>query len=133
MEKVHFKKKYYGNYINNLKEGFGCFFWKDGNKYEGFWKEGKQQGYGIINGIKISKYGYWSDGKLQNIITDDETIKYINNKINEAKMQKDYSEFLLNIQKYEKQITDGSSNQDTNSNSKGNYKITNNITDYKWY
>jgi hypothetical protein len=48
-------------------------------------------------------------------------------------MQKDYSDFLLNIQKYEKQITDWSSSQDTNSNSKGNYKITNNITDYKWY
>jgi hypothetical protein len=84
-----------------------------------------------MKGIKVSKYGYWSDGKLQTIITDDETIKYINNKINEAKMQKDYSDFLLNIQKYEKQITDGSSSQDTNSNSKGNYKITNNITDYK--
>jgi hypothetical protein len=125
------KKKYYGNYINNLKEGFGCFFWNDGHKYEGFWKIGKQHGYGIMKGIKVSKYGYWSDGKLQTIITDDETIKYINNKINEAKMQKDYSDFLLNIQKYEKQITDGSSSQDTNSNSKGNYKITNNITDYK--
>ena len=69
-------------------------------------------------GIKVNKYGFWLDGKLQSIITDDETIKSINNKINETKIQKDYSEFLLNIQKYEKQITDGSSSQDTNSNSK---------------
>ena len=27
--------------LYNLKEGFGCFFWNDGHKYEGFWKEGK--------------------------------------------------------------------------------------------
>ena len=39
-------------------------------------------------------------------------------KINEAKKQKEYAEFQLKIQKYEKQITDGSSSLDTNSNSK---------------
>ena len=33
-------------------------------------------------------------------------------------MQKEYSEFQLKIHKYEKQITDGNSSQDTNSNSK---------------
>ena len=112
------KKKYYGNYINNLKEGFGCFFWNDGHKYEGFWKEGKQNGYGMMIGNKGNKYGYWIDGKLKNKVTDDETIQFINNKINEAKMQKEYSEFQLKIHKYEKQITDGNSSQDTNSNSK---------------
>ena len=112
------KKKYYGNYINNLKEGFGCFYWNDGHKYEGFWKEGKQHGYGIMTGNKGNKYGYYIDGKLQSKINDDETIKFINKTINEVKVQKDYSDFQLNIHKYEKQITDGSSSQDTNSNSK---------------
>ena len=112
------KKKYYGNYINNLKEGFGCFFWNDGHKFEGFWKEGKQNGYGVMSGNKGNKYGYWIEGKLQSKINDEETINFINKKINEAKKQKDYYEFQLKIQKYEKQITDGNSSQDTNSNSK---------------
>ena len=112
------KKKYYGNYINNLKEGFGCFYWNDGHKYEGFWKEGKQHGYGIMSGNKDDKYGYWINGKLQSKINDDVAIKFINQTINNTKIQKDYSEFLLNIQKYEKQITDGFSSLDTNSNSK---------------
>ena len=112
------KKKYYGNYINNLKEGFGCFYWNDGHKYEGFWKQGKQNGYGMMIGNKGNKYGFWIDGKLKNKVNDKETIEFINTKINEAKMQKEYSEFQLKIHKYEKQITDGNSSQDTNSNSK---------------
>ena len=113
------KKRYYGNYINNLKEGFGCFFWNDGHKYEGFWKEGKQHGYGVTSGNKGDKYGYWIEGKLKNKINDDETIKFIDKKINDVKKQKDYSDFQLKIRKYEKQITDGSSSLDTYSNSKG--------------
>ena len=118
------KKKYYGNYINNLKEGYGCFYWNDGHKYEGFWKEGKQHGYGIMTGNKGNRYGYWIEGKLQSKINDDETIQFINNTINEVKKQKEYIDFQLNIQKYEKQIIDGSSSQDTNSNSK---EVKNNI------
>ena len=112
------KKKYYGNYINNLKEGFGVFYWNDGYKYEGFWKEGKQDGYGIINSNKDDKYGLWVNGKLENKINDDKTIKLINKKISEAKNEKEYSDFLLNISKYEKQIIDGSSSQETNAISK---------------
>ena len=81
-------------------------------------KEGKQNGYGMMSGNKGNKYGYWIEGKLQSKINDEETIKFINKKINEAKKQKEYAEFQLKIQKYEKQITDGSSSQDTNSNSK---------------
>ena len=112
------KKKYYGNYINNLKEGFGVFYWNDGYRYEGFWKEGKQNGYGIINSNKDDKYGLWVNGKLENKINDDKTIKLINKKISEAKNEKEYKDFLLNISKYEKQIIDGSSSQETNTISK---------------
>ena len=121
------KKKYYGNYINNLKEGYGCFYWNDGHKYEGFWKEGKQHGYGIMSGNKGNRYGYWIEGKLQSKINDDETIQFINNTINEVKKQKEYTDFELNKQKYEKQIIDGSSSQDTNSNSK---EVKNNNNNY---
>ena len=112
------KKKYYGNYINNAKEGYGIFFWNDGHKYEGFWKEGKQNGYGIISGNESTKYGFWSDGKLKNKVEDMETIDFIIKKIDETKQQNEYIEFKLNMQKYEKLITDGVSSQDTNSNSK---------------
>ena len=112
------KKKYYGNYINNAKEGYGIFFWNDGHKYEGFWKEGKQNGYGIISGNESTKYGFWSDGKLKNKVEDMETIDFIIKKIDETKQKNEYLEFKLNMQKYEKLITDGVSSQDTNSNSK---------------
>ena len=120
------KKKYYGNYIDNLKEGFGTFYWNDGYKYEGFWKEGKQNGYGYINSNNGSKYGFWANGKLENKITDDKTIKFINKKIEETKNEKEYNDFLLNIAKYEKQIIDGSSSQETNAISKDKEKINNN-------
>ena len=116
------KKKYYGNYINNLKEGFGIFYWNDGYKFEGYWKEGKQNGYGFIGGNNKNKYGYWNNGKLENKINDDETIDYIEKKINAKKNEKEYQNFLLNIAKYEKQIIDGSSSQDTNFNSKDKEK-----------
>ena len=46
------------------------------------------------------------------------TINLINEKICESKEQKEYNIFMLNIEKYEKQINDGSSSQDTNFNSK---------------
>ena len=116
------KKKYYGNYVNNLKEGLGTFYWNDGYKYEGFWKEGKQNGYGYIAGNNGDKYGYWLDGKIQNKISDEEKIKSIDKKINDAKKQKEYIKFLLNIGKYEKQIIDGTSSQETNCYSKDNNK-----------
>ena len=121
------KKIYYGNYVNNLKEGLGAFYWNDGYKFEGFWKEGKQNGYGYITGNNGNKYGYWLDGKLQNKIYDEKTIKSIDKKINDTKKQKDYSNFLLNASKYEKQIMDGSSSQDTNFNSKNKEKNNQNF------
>ena len=79
------KKKYYGNYINNLKEGFGFFYWNNEHKYEGFWKWGKQHKYGILTGHKENKFGYWIDGKLQSKINDDETINFIIETINNVK------------------------------------------------
>ena len=112
------KKKYYGFYVNNLKEGLGTFYWNDGYKFEGFWKEGKQNGYGYITGNNGNKYWCWLDGILHNKISDEKTIKSIDKKINDTKKEKEYSNFLLNIGKYEKQIIDGSSSQDTNFNSK---------------
>ena len=121
------KKKYYGKYVNNLKEGFGIFYWSDGHRYEGFWKEGKQHGYGCVIGNNGIKYGEWARGNFSKKISDESTIDIINKKINEAKNQKEYRKFSENIEKYEKQIIDGSSSQDTNFNSRGIFKGCNNF------
>ena len=48
------KKKYYGHYVNNNKEGFGKFVWVDGKVFEGMWKKGKQDGVGVIKNKEMS-------------------------------------------------------------------------------
>ena len=54
------KKRYYGHYVNNVKEGFGKFRWSEGYSFEGFWKDGKQEGSGIIlNNNNIFAFCYW--------------------------------------------------------------------------
>ena len=55
---------------------------------------------------------------MKNKVEDEDTINFINKKIDETKSQKEYIDFQLKIHKYEKLITDGVSSQDTNSNSK---------------
>lgn len=34
-------------FVNDIAEGTGTFTWQDGTKYEGSWKNGKQEGRGI--------------------------------------------------------------------------------------
>ena len=36
-------RTYEGQYIQDMKKGYGVFKWPDGRRYEGFWKQGKQQ------------------------------------------------------------------------------------------
>ena len=50
--------------MKDKKEGYGIYFWPDGRKYSGRWKNGKQHGLGTYqdkNGI-IYK-GTWKNGK----------------------------------------------------------------------
>jgi len=57
-------KKYKGIYKNDKKEGFGIFYWPDINKiYVGYWKEGKQDGVGMIVNKNNNKYGIWNEGR----------------------------------------------------------------------
>jgi len=37
-------KKYYGEFVDDMKEGYGVFDWGDGRIYKGNWKNGKQYG-----------------------------------------------------------------------------------------
>ena len=47
-----------------MKEGFGTFEWPDGRKYEGNWKQGKQDGRGIYySATGKQREGEWSKGK----------------------------------------------------------------------
>ena len=39
---------YYGEFINNKKEGYGTIEWKDGSKYQGEFKDNQINGYGMI-------------------------------------------------------------------------------------
>ena len=34
-----------------MSDGLGIFYWPDGTKYEGGWKNGKQNGIGIYYGV----------------------------------------------------------------------------------
>jgi len=54
-----------GQYADDQKQGFGVFTWKDGRRFEGFWHQGKQHGYGVMyrpNG-EILKCGIWNMGQ----------------------------------------------------------------------
>jgi hypothetical protein len=45
-------------------EGKGTYFWPDGSKYEGDWKNGMQNGIGIHTSASgILKSGKWKEGK----------------------------------------------------------------------
>ena len=54
-----------GEYKNDLREGFGIFYWPNGKIDKGIWKNGKQDGdadyYNPKN--KTWKKGYWENGK----------------------------------------------------------------------
>jgi len=39
---------YYGDFINNKKDGYGTMIWKDGAKYQGEFKNNQANGYGMI-------------------------------------------------------------------------------------
>ena len=46
---------YVGGWANDLRNGYGKNIWKkDGNVYEGFWKQGKREGHGRF---------YFKDGR----------------------------------------------------------------------
>ena len=64
------KRVYVGQFINDKREGHGVLTWPDGQKkYEGSWKDGKQDGEGKLislakGKVKNIKHGLWQNGKL---------------------------------------------------------------------
>lgn len=54
------------------KEGNGIFYWPDGRKYQGGWKNGKQHGIGTYTSASgKTKQGEWSEGKRLHWLSND--------------------------------------------------------------
>ena len=56
--------EYYGDYVNNVKEGFGVFRWTNGKIYEGEFKNGKPDGVGKLKTHKRDLDVEFKDGRL---------------------------------------------------------------------
>ena len=89
--------KYEGEYRFGKFDGYGTYFWVNGEKYIGNWKKGNQNGFGIYRSAdgKFSYEGEWenglrhglgiqknSDGKISGVI-------YKNNKLVKQEFQID--------------------------------------------
>ena len=55
-------RRYEGYYKDDKKEGFGIYIWEDGRKYEGEWVDGKQHGKGKYYEMGKCKTGIWHEG-----------------------------------------------------------------------
>ena len=59
--------QYIGNFKKGLPHGDGKYIWDSGEIYDGSWKNGMREGYGIysfnINGQDTSLQGYWENDK----------------------------------------------------------------------
>ncbi len=59
------KRKYSGEYKNNLKHGKGTMSWTNGRKYQGNWSYGKQHGAGHYTSKRGETItGQWENGVL---------------------------------------------------------------------
>ena len=59
-----------GGYEDDKRTGFGIFQWKTPIRfYIGFWKNGRQFGFGkVVTSVK-EKYCLWKDGKRERVFT----------------------------------------------------------------
>lgn len=54
---------YEGDYNNDMKNGYGEFYWVSGNRYKGNYTDDQRNGYGEMHWIDGSIYrGYWKLG-----------------------------------------------------------------------
>ena len=70
-------RKYKGEYKEDKKYNFGCYFGTDEKKYEGIWENGIQKGLGRFTKKDGSfKIGYWEENQLIKPIEDEEEIAF---------------------------------------------------------
>jgi len=73
-------RKYEGFYKNEKKHGYGKYFWTDGRKYFGYWDNGKQHGLGkYIQNEENFKIGMWTNGKRAKWLSNEELIELKDN------------------------------------------------------
>ena len=62
--KTNKKSAYTGQFVNNVKDGYGVYEWLEKDKvYAGYWLKGKQHGLGTLTTAKTDrKYGLWLNG-----------------------------------------------------------------------
>ena len=114
---------YIGYYLNDTKNGFGIFYSTNNKKFEGFWKNGKQHGKGIvINNLQQKIFLEYNEGEKLNKINDiaeqeeiEKNILVEKNKINLTY----YLELSNNIIKEIKNIENVSVNKDKDIISNG--------------
>lgn len=86
---------YSGDFKNGLPEGFGKYTWRNGDWYEGYWKEGQYEGRGTLSRKSENPQdslllltGYWKAGKYLGIHEKPYTVELLTNNINEAEVRK---------------------------------------------
>ena len=65
-------KKYCGFYKEDQKEGFGLYYLLDNSFYVGFWKEGLRNGMSKYIKGKSIRYGIWKNGKKEKWFNNEE-------------------------------------------------------------
>ena len=59
-------KKYDGTFKEGKKDGFGVFHWNNDNMFEGYWVNSKMHGIGKFITKGNYKVGLWENGKRIN-------------------------------------------------------------------
>jgi hypothetical protein len=52
----YFRDRYVGQWKDGKRDGYGKFFYSNGNIYEGYWKNNKKEGFGILCFQDRTKY-----------------------------------------------------------------------------
>ena len=65
-------KKYFGFYKEDKREGFGLHYQPNKYIFAGFWNNGQKNGLGKYIKGKSIKYGIWKNGKKEKLFEDNE-------------------------------------------------------------
>jgi len=72
-------KQYIGEYKYDKKEGYGRYIWNKDQYFEGFWKDGKQYGNGLLVHKEKFEYSQYKQGKAVKELTAEEIDEFKKN------------------------------------------------------
>ena len=101
-ENKFFRDRYVGQWKDGKRDGYGVFYYSNGNIYEGQWKENKKEGFGIFYYQDRTKYvGSFKCDNLINSINlksnDDVKTKTPNMKDKKNRINKNIDEIKIPI------------------------------------